>query len=126
MRLFLALLTTLLMAACATNPVTGKRELSFMSEAQEIRWGGSSMARCGRRWASTKTTSCSNTFRTSACGWRSDRSGRTCRGTSRCSIRRPSTPSRCPAATSTSRAASWRISTTKRSSPASSGTRSAT
>ena len=25
-----------LMAACATNPVTGRRELSFMSEAQEI------------------------------------------------------------------------------------------
>ena len=23
-------------AACATNPVTGRRELSFMSEAQEI------------------------------------------------------------------------------------------
>jgi predicted Zn-dependent protease len=27
------------MAACATNPVTGKRELSFMSEAQEISVG---------------------------------------------------------------------------------------
>jgi predicted Zn-dependent protease len=27
------------MAACATNPVTGKRELSFMSEAQEISIG---------------------------------------------------------------------------------------
>ena len=25
-----------LVAACATNPVTGRRELSFMSEAQEI------------------------------------------------------------------------------------------
>ena len=39
MRFLLALLTTLLMAACATNPVTGKRELSFMSEAQEISVG---------------------------------------------------------------------------------------
>ena len=39
MRLFLALLTTMLMTACATNPVTGKRELSFMSEAQEISVG---------------------------------------------------------------------------------------
>jgi predicted Zn-dependent protease len=39
MRLLVALLTTLLMAACATNPVTGKRELSFMSEAQEISVG---------------------------------------------------------------------------------------
>src|SRR5688572_10317873 len=26
-------------AACATNPVTGKREISFMSEAQEIAMG---------------------------------------------------------------------------------------
>ena len=29
----------LLLAACATNPVTGKRELSLMSEAQEIQLG---------------------------------------------------------------------------------------
>lgn len=29
----------LLLAACATNPVTGKRELSFLSEAQEIAIG---------------------------------------------------------------------------------------
>jgi predicted Zn-dependent protease len=29
----------MLMTACATNPVTGKRELSFMSEAQEISVG---------------------------------------------------------------------------------------
>jgi predicted Zn-dependent protease len=32
-------LSTLLAAACATNPVTGRRELSFMSEAQEISVG---------------------------------------------------------------------------------------
>jgi len=29
----------LLAVACATNPVTGKREISFMSEAQEIQVG---------------------------------------------------------------------------------------
>jgi predicted Zn-dependent protease len=39
MRILPALLAALLMAACATNPVTGKRELSFMSEAQEISVG---------------------------------------------------------------------------------------
>src|SRR5512134_1772651 len=29
----------LLLAACATNPATGKREISLMSEAQEIQLG---------------------------------------------------------------------------------------
>lgn len=36
MRLPIAVVLLALIAACATNPVTGKRELSFMSEAQEI------------------------------------------------------------------------------------------
>src|SRR5688500_6749082 len=31
--------TALTIAACATNPVTGKREFSLMSEAQEIELG---------------------------------------------------------------------------------------
>jgi predicted Zn-dependent protease len=39
MRFLLAVALTALMAACATNPVTGKRELSFMSEVQEISMG---------------------------------------------------------------------------------------
>ncbi len=40
MQLLLALIAVVVMtAACATNPVTGKRELSFMSEAQEISVG---------------------------------------------------------------------------------------
>ncbi|RPI49748.1 MAG: hypothetical protein EHM55_23040 [Acidobacteria bacterium] len=34
-----ALLAAVLISACAINPVTGKRELSFMSEAQEISVG---------------------------------------------------------------------------------------
>jgi predicted Zn-dependent protease len=34
-----ATLSVLLLTACATNPVTGKRELSFLSEAQEIAIG---------------------------------------------------------------------------------------
>ena len=38
MRFLLALLLAVT-AACATNPVTGKRELSFLSEAQEISMG---------------------------------------------------------------------------------------
>jgi predicted Zn-dependent protease len=38
MRLLLVL-SLVVTAACATNPVTGKRELSFMSEAQEIEMG---------------------------------------------------------------------------------------
>src|SRR5687767_444336 len=39
MRFLLALIVAATLAACATNPVTGKRELSFMSEAQEIQTG---------------------------------------------------------------------------------------
>jgi predicted Zn-dependent protease len=39
MRILLALTASLLISACATNPVTGKREFSFMSEAQEISVG---------------------------------------------------------------------------------------
>src|ERR687895_205264 len=35
-RATLPILIIALLAACATNPVTGRRELSFMSEAQEI------------------------------------------------------------------------------------------
>jgi len=32
MRLLLALIATVLLSACATNPATGKRQISFMSE----------------------------------------------------------------------------------------------
>jgi len=39
MRFVPALFAAMLATACATNPVTGKRELSFMSEAQEISVG---------------------------------------------------------------------------------------
>jgi predicted Zn-dependent protease len=39
MRFLLVLTVSLLISACATNPVTGKREFSFMSEAQEISVG---------------------------------------------------------------------------------------
>ena len=34
----------LLLAACATNPVTGRRELSLVSESQEIEMGRQSLA----------------------------------------------------------------------------------
>ena len=39
MRFVPALIAAAWLSACATNPVTGKRELSFMSEAQEISVG---------------------------------------------------------------------------------------
>jgi predicted Zn-dependent protease len=39
MRILLALIASALMTACATNPVTGKREISFMSEDKEISVG---------------------------------------------------------------------------------------
>jgi predicted Zn-dependent protease len=39
MRIAAALAAIIFVSACATNPVTGKRELSFMSEAQEISLG---------------------------------------------------------------------------------------
>ncbi len=45
MRTFsVAALTAILLAACATNPVTGKREFSLVSEAQEIEMGRQSLA----------------------------------------------------------------------------------
>lgn len=39
-----AVLILVLLAACATNPVTGKREFSLVSEAQEIEMGRQSLA----------------------------------------------------------------------------------
>ena len=39
LHVWLALFVATVASACATNPVTGKREVSFMSEAQEIRLG---------------------------------------------------------------------------------------
>ena len=39
MRFLLAVVVAVLTTACATNPVTGKREFSFMSEEQEINLG---------------------------------------------------------------------------------------
>src|SRR5918992_4887595 len=39
MRFVTALVAAILTTACATNPVTGKREISFMSEAKEIAVG---------------------------------------------------------------------------------------
>ncbi|MCC7242565.1 MAG: M48 family metalloprotease [Acidobacteria bacterium] len=39
MRLTIALLVTTVVAACATNPVTGKREFNLMSEAEELAIG---------------------------------------------------------------------------------------
>ena len=39
MRFLLAFLAAAMLTACATNPVTGKRELSFMSEEKEISLG---------------------------------------------------------------------------------------
>src|SRR5436190_22504597 len=38
-RAILACCAALMAAACATNPVTGKRQISFMNEDQEIRTG---------------------------------------------------------------------------------------
>ena len=48
-----------LSAACATNPVTGKRELSLMSEAQEIAIGRRPTPKSAARWVSTTIPSCS-------------------------------------------------------------------
>lgn len=44
MRTTLKVLGLALVAACATNPVTGRRELSLVSEAQEIEMGRQSLA----------------------------------------------------------------------------------
>src|SRR5438132_8133688 len=39
LRVGIALVVAMTAAACATNPVTGKRQISFMSEEQEIQTG---------------------------------------------------------------------------------------
>src|SRR5438132_9810307 len=39
LRVGIALVVAMTAAACATNPVTGKRQISFMSEEQEIQMG---------------------------------------------------------------------------------------
>lgn len=44
MRMTLKVLGVALLAACATNPVTGRRELSLVSESQEIEMGRQSLA----------------------------------------------------------------------------------
>ena len=66
----------LTLAACATNPATGKKEFSLMSEAQEIELGQEhgrrSAARDGRV---QRSPSCSAMSRASACGSRAPRSG---------------------------------------------------
>ena len=81
MRLVLALVAAVVMTACATNPVTGKRELSLHERSsRKFRSGASSTRRCGRKWGCMKTTSCSATCRSSGCASREARSARTCRG----------------------------------------------
>ena len=40
----LALASLLALASCGTNPVTGKRELQFVSEGQEIQMGAQNYA----------------------------------------------------------------------------------
>src|SRR6188768_2826057 len=39
LRIFAAALLLLTLSACGTNPVTGKREIQFVSEAQELQIG---------------------------------------------------------------------------------------
>src|SRR5438477_305872 len=39
LRVGIAVVVAMTAAACATNPVTGKRQISFMSEEQEIQMG---------------------------------------------------------------------------------------
>src|SRR5437660_12288501 len=39
LRVGIAVVVAITAAACATNPVTGKRQISFMSEEQEIQMG---------------------------------------------------------------------------------------
>ena len=78
------------LAACARNPVTGKRELALVSEEQEIALGkqsrradqGADGRVPGREGPGVRAA-------TSACGWRRRRSGPNCPGSSPCStIRR--------------------------------------
>ena len=83
--------------ACATNPATGKKEFSLMSEAQEIQLGQemdrAGQARDGRLRRRRASALC---LRRRACGWRARPSARTSRGTSRSSTNPRSTRSPCP------------------------------
>ena len=94
-------LFTTLMAACATNPVTGRREISLMSEAQEIALGKESDAQIRQEMGVYDDAALQRTSATSVCGWPSCRSARRCRGSSPSSISPPSMPSRSRAASST-------------------------
>ena len=87
MRLGSVGLATIVATACATNPATGNKEFSLMSEAQEISSVSRWTHRCAKRWASTTMPSCSATCRTSECGWRDRPIARICRGTSPSSTR---------------------------------------
>ena len=126
-RLTLAVLVLVVSVACATNPVTGKKELSLMSEAQEIAIGQQADAEIRREMGVYDDQELqryvSDIGHAPGAAVASaepavDLHGRRQPGHQRlCAAR---------AASSTSRAASCRISTTRRSWPACSVTRSAT
>ena len=95
-------LFTTLMGACATNPVTGRREISLMSEAQEIALGKESDAQIRQEMGVYDDAALQRYV--SDIGLRTGKAvaaSRRCRGSSRSSTSPPSTPSRYPAATST-------------------------
>ena len=120
-------LVALALAACARNPVTGKRELALVSKDQEIALGKESAEQVkasdgrlpGREGPGIRA-------RDRPADGQGVGAARICPGSSTCSTTRRSTPSRCPAGRSSSRAASSRTSTRRRSSRACSATRSVT
>ena len=86
-----------LVAACATNPVTGRREFSLMSEAQEIAVGRESDPQIKAEMGVYDDPDLQQYVeRHRAAAGEASPSGRTCRGSSPSSISRRSTPSRCP------------------------------
>ena len=75
MRRHLALLAAVLaLSGCATNPVTGKKELNMVSEAQEIQIGEQQYGPRGSRRAAI--TSRTRRSRTTCARWQPARSSR--------------------------------------------------
>ena len=104
------LLSSALLLGCGTtvvNPVTGREERTVMDEAAEIAAGRKAHQQVLAEYGVYRRPRAAGLCRTaSARSWRGCRTAPACRGPSPCSTAPRSTPSRCPAATSTSRAAS--------------------
>ena len=69
-------------AACATNPVTGGRELALMTEGQELSIGRDADEQIREQMGVYDSPALQRTLRISATAWRRSRTAPICRGSS--------------------------------------------